>query len=174
MSEALYETDFYAWARGQAEALRARGGGGNALDYDNLAEEVDDLAARDRDACESQVENILAHLLKIEYLGGDAAGHWAGEIVGFRIALEKKLSPTLRVQLPGELERAYAYARRGLTGRLAKRGDHEAAARIPATNPYDWNDVTGRNEDWTPEPWPGETQDGARAGPLVELSPPEG
>jgi hypothetical protein len=153
VSETLYETDYYAWAQHQAEALKARGAGGNALDYDNLAEEVADLAARNREACESQIENILEHFLKIEFRGGPASGHWAGEIIGFRIALQRKLTPTLRAHLPAELDDRYSDVRRRLTGLWRKRGEQAVADRVPPVNPYTWNDLMGRGEDWTPEPY---------------------
>ncbi len=41
----LYDEDFVAWAEHQAEALRAaaRGGSNQALDWENLAEEIEDL-----------------------------------------------------------------------------------------------------------------------------------
>jgi Domain of unknown function DUF29 len=41
MTKATYDTDFYAWTRAQAEALRAKDW--PALDPDHLAEEVDSL-----------------------------------------------------------------------------------------------------------------------------------
>jgi hypothetical protein len=49
----LYEEDYFAWTRAQAEALRARGRGANALDYDHLAEELDALGNEQLAACES-------------------------------------------------------------------------------------------------------------------------
>ena len=62
--KSLYETDFYSWARAQADALRTREL--ENLDWVNLAEEVEDLANRNADALESQAERLIAHLLKIE------------------------------------------------------------------------------------------------------------
>jgi hypothetical protein len=38
----LYESDYYTWALGQARALRAHST--KALDWENLAEEVEGLA----------------------------------------------------------------------------------------------------------------------------------
>ena len=59
----LYERDYYSWARGQASALRGRKD--SKLDWENLAEEVEDLANRNADALESQNERLIGHLLKI-------------------------------------------------------------------------------------------------------------
>lgn len=59
----LYERDYYSWAIGQASALRDRKD--SKLDWENLAEEVEDLANRNADALESQSERLIGHLLKI-------------------------------------------------------------------------------------------------------------
>ena len=75
MADDLYDRDYFAWAQVQAEALRAHRSGENALDYDNLAEEVEDLGGSIRRACISQIANIIEHLLKIELLGGSASLH---------------------------------------------------------------------------------------------------
>src|SRR5438445_9291755 len=61
----LYEVDSYTWALRQACALRERRAA--ALDWDNLAEEVEDLAARHRDALKSSYEVLLEHLIKFAY-----------------------------------------------------------------------------------------------------------
>jgi hypothetical protein len=62
--KSLYESDFYSWARAQADALRTREP--ENLDWVNLAEEMEDLANRNADALESQAERLIAHLLKMD------------------------------------------------------------------------------------------------------------
>jgi hypothetical protein len=59
----LYERDYYSWAQGQARALRERRP--DQIDWENLAEEADDLARRTADALEGQCETLVEHLLKI-------------------------------------------------------------------------------------------------------------
>jgi hypothetical protein len=59
----LYERDYYLWAQEQACALRECRPG--QIDWENLAEEVDDLARRNADALEGQCETLIEHLLKI-------------------------------------------------------------------------------------------------------------
>jgi hypothetical protein len=61
----LYESDYYSWAVGQARALRDHQNGN--LDWENLADEVEDLANRNADALESQSERLIGHLLKIAF-----------------------------------------------------------------------------------------------------------
>ncbi|HEX5079652.1 MAG TPA: DUF29 family protein, partial [Geminicoccaceae bacterium] len=47
LERSLYQTDYYAWTRQQAAALRAMAAArvDSALDVENLAEEVESLAA---------------------------------------------------------------------------------------------------------------------------------
>jgi hypothetical protein len=60
-----YDTEFYAWTQAQAAALRDRKW--TALDVEHLAEEIESLGLRDRDAIESQLVRLLLHLLKLTY-----------------------------------------------------------------------------------------------------------
>lgn len=59
----LYERDYYSWAREQARLLRERRL--DQIDWENLAEEVEDLAGRHADALESHCETLIEHLLKL-------------------------------------------------------------------------------------------------------------
>lgn len=147
----LYEADPYAWALRQAEALRARGAGGNALDYDNLAEEADGLAISLRRGCESQVENIIEHMLKIELIGGPPTKHWAAEVVAFRVGLERGLTPSLRSSIEQGLTSLWPGLRRRLRARWRARGGLYAETELPADLPYTWDDILGRGDDWLPE-----------------------
>ncbi len=61
----LYERDYYSWAREQAHALREHRL--DQIDWQNLAEEVDDLADRHADALEGHCETLIEHLLKLAY-----------------------------------------------------------------------------------------------------------
>jgi hypothetical protein len=149
MADDLYHDDYYAWTKSQAEALRAREAGENALDYDNLAEELEDLGRSEARACESQVENILTHLLKIAYEGGPTAPHWAVEIMAFRRGLRRNLSPSLSARLPTGLADLYRDVRALMLARYAVEGRPVA---LPETCPYTWEDVLGRGTEWTPAP----------------------
>ncbi|HEY1260607.1 MAG TPA: DUF29 domain-containing protein [Stellaceae bacterium] len=65
----LYEEDFVAWSKQQAEALRAaaRTGSNQRLDWENLAEEVEDLGRSVRRGLRSQLTRIIHHLLKLQF-----------------------------------------------------------------------------------------------------------
>ena len=57
----LYDTDFYAWTQEQAALLWDQQA--QALDYANLAEEVESLGKSQQQALESHLEVVLTHLL---------------------------------------------------------------------------------------------------------------
>ena len=61
----LYECDFALWLDEQARALKERRAA--ALDWDNLAEEIEGLARSDRRALRSYLENVLLHMLEFAY-----------------------------------------------------------------------------------------------------------
>ena len=58
-------TDFYAWTREQANALRR--GASNEIDWDNLAEKIETVGRSERREVRSRLALILRHLLKWQY-----------------------------------------------------------------------------------------------------------
>jgi len=65
----LYEEDTAAWAEQQAAALRAaaRDGSNHPLDWEYLAEEIEDLGKSLRVALKSQISRIIQHHVKLMY-----------------------------------------------------------------------------------------------------------
>jgi len=87
----LYNEDFYAWTQQQAELLRRGPAAANRLDYDLIAEEIEDLGKSELHTCQSLCEHIIGHLLKIEYSGLDQpVRHWRREIAEWRLQLKEK------------------------------------------------------------------------------------
>ena len=144
----LYERDYLAWTEVQAAALRAGRGGENALDYDNLAEEIEDLGKSVVRACESQVENIIEHLLKIEFVGPlQTIPHWRKEIRGFRRELDKQLTPSIKNRIIPETAETFAYVVKALAdGELIASRD----AIFSLLQSYEWDRIV--DPDWYPSP----------------------
>jgi hypothetical protein len=128
----LYEQDLDAWAISQAAALRAAGqaaasGDGEtvdllrSLDWDNLAEEIEGLARKDRRELGSRVALIVEHLAKLEFSPsiGLRAG-WSETVLRERRQIELILrdSPSLRRLMPDfladEIDAAVQVAARSL------------------------------------------------------------
>jgi hypothetical protein len=71
-------------------------------------------------------------------------------IVDARQQLFDKLTPTLRREVEGTIEKLYGDARRRATLGLQRYGEAEAAKRLPGTCPYSWDEIC--QEDWYPDP----------------------
>ena len=69
MDRALYDDDFFAWTQEQAELLRQGSAASNGLDFDLIAEEIEDLGKSELHTVQSRCEDIIEHLLKLEYSG---------------------------------------------------------------------------------------------------------
>ena len=73
-TKTLYDEDFVAWSKQQAEALRAaaRGGSNQQLDWENLAEEIEDLGKSLRSAtAAAKSVRIIQHLVKLDAFAGE-------------------------------------------------------------------------------------------------------
>jgi hypothetical protein len=131
----LYERDFHAWCLEQAAHLRGRirPGASDALDYENLAEEIETLGRSNRHAIRSHLRNLLIHLLKWQFQPDKRTPSWERSIVNARDEIEYliKDSPSL-ASLPGELL-AEQYPR-ALADAAAETGMPESA--FPAACPY--------------------------------------
>jgi hypothetical protein len=141
-----YDTDFYTWTQAQAAALRAKDWA--ALDIDHLAEEVDDLGASVRKGLVSQLERLLAHLLKWRYdPATDPRRLWRLSILDARHEISKDLA-TNRTLLGFPAERladAYRYARR-----VAALETELPLVTFPDACPWTIDQVL--DEDFVPEP----------------------
>jgi hypothetical protein len=144
----LYDEDFYAWTREQAELLRRVRPGANGLDIEHIAEEIEDLGKSELHACQSLCEHIIEHLLKLEYSGLDEpTRHWRQEIVEWRLQLGRKLTRTLSAQI--DLNERYRYALRLL--RPFSDDMPGLMQRVPAECPYSLDQIlSSGEEDWFP------------------------
>lgn len=145
-----HDEDFHAWAMDQAERLRALAlsRSNEPIDWDLVAEEIEDMGRSERHGCESFLEQIIAHLLKIEHARDPAAiPHWTQEIGAFRIGLERKLTPSiaqhLRTTLPQRFERA-----RKIAINAQALSEPDLQDRLPRRCHYGFEQITG---DWLPE-----------------------
>jgi Domain of unknown function DUF29 len=113
----LYERDFYQWTQAQAEALRAeaarRGGGSNAVDWEQVAEEIEDMGKSDLRECFSRVETIIEHLFKLAWSSQETPrGGWRSTILRERNALELVMTPSLRPKVEQGLAQRHQRALR--------------------------------------------------------------
>ena len=144
----LYETDFVAWADAQARSLRrlraTRWNG--PLDLEHLAEEIEDLGRSQRHACESLLEQIIIHLLKLRCSTAETPrAHWANEIDLFRNELQRRLTPTIRQRLVADLDAHYQTAAR-LTARALAREEPATRPAVPNECPWSLDEVISSDD----------------------------
>ncbi len=97
----LYDEDFVAWSKQQADALRstARKGSNQELDWENLAEEIEDLSRRERQDLASRISTIVEHLIKLSHSPArEPRNGWRQTVRRSRVEIDRilKASPSLR------------------------------------------------------------------------------
>jgi hypothetical protein len=113
----LYDQDLYTWSLQQAAALRRAAPLGlnvpEPIDWENLAEEIEDLGKAEAEKLESAYRLLLWHLLKYRYQPEHRSGSWRATIVEQRRRIERVLrkNPGLKPQRADLFREAYADAR---------------------------------------------------------------
>ena len=146
----LYERDFCQWTAEQAVALRGAAARrlNLALDFENLAEEIESLGRSDRRALVSHLKRVIEHLLKLQYSPAQEPRPGWQESVDLHRQEARELlndSPSLGHHLESALQACYRDA-----ARLAMRGLAADAVDVtlPETCPYRLEDIL--SEDWWP------------------------
>ena len=106
-----YEDDFVAWLEDQAAHARRREI--EALDLENIAEELEGMARSDRREIRNRLTVLLTHLLKYEFQARRRSSGWLGAIGEQRdqIAIVIDDSPSLRAFPESILDQCYSAAR---------------------------------------------------------------
>lgn len=139
-----YEQDYARWCEEQAALLR--GGRVDALDRENLAEEIESLGRSQEDEIESRLAVLLAHLLKWRFQPEERSNSWKATIFEQRTRIARRLrqSPSLRDHPARVLHEEYAIARMNASGETGL-----ALQIFPTACPFGIEDVL--NADWLPE-----------------------
>jgi Domain of unknown function DUF29 len=107
-----YHQDFYAWAIYNAYMLKQ--GKLSEIDVENLIEELEGMAKRDRRTLLSRLAVLLAHLLKWQFEPQRRSKSWQRTLIEERKQVHQLLqdSPSLKHQLVESLADAYESALR--------------------------------------------------------------
>jgi hypothetical protein len=118
----LYERDYYAWILDQVRALRERRTG--EIDWENVAEEIEDLGKSEKRGFGSQIARLYEHLLKLAYararmLEENRRG-WELSVRSARRDIRKLLeeSPSLRAKIADLIGHAFQSGRDAALGSL--------------------------------------------------------
>ena len=159
----LYKDDVVAWAEQQAQALRdaARTNSNLPLDWENLAEEIEDLAKIYRSSLRSHLRRIIQHLVKLQHSPAvDPRRGWRQTVSLARLEVNDLLdeSPSLKRQLEPLIKKVMESAI-GLAISDMEHYDEidPLMARLISRRTYTMDQILG---DWFP-PDPGEPPRGA-------------
>lgn len=94
----LYKRDFHLWLTRTARAIEDRDL--DAMDWDNLLAEIEDMGASQKRALRSYTKRLVEHILKLQYWQEEKRNfnHWKAEVVNFRDEISQILkdSPSLK------------------------------------------------------------------------------
>ena len=107
-----YAADAYGWAMAQGRVLRERRV--DAVDWDNLAEEIESMGRSERRSLESNLMQIALHVIKWRMQAERRGMSWWLSIMNYRDAAVRDLrgNPSLKPELQGLLDDALTIARR--------------------------------------------------------------
>jgi predicted DNA-binding ribbon-helix-helix protein len=136
---AEYERDFYSWLMEQARHLREKRF--DALDRDNLAEEIESLGREQFNKLVSALRVLMLHMLKWDHQPSLHSRSWVLSIEEQRLEIADVLAdnPGLKPRIGEAVARAY---RRAHIEAAKETGLDETA--FPAACPYSFEDITSR------------------------------
>jgi len=146
----LYERDYYGWITQQVLALRARRI--EDIDFENVAEEIEDLGKSEKRSVQSHLETLMGHLLKLTYARALSrernARSWENTIELTRSRIHRLLdeNPSLHPALEELFSHAYKDARI-----VARRGLGFPREPLPEKPPWTLSQVL--DDSFLPKPY---------------------
>jgi Domain of unknown function DUF29 len=136
-SRALHETDLYTWALETARSLKEQRPAN--IDWESIAEELEDLGISQEGALQSHLRVLLAHLLGWAYEPKRRTKSWEVSIKNNRDEIREILdrSPGLRRKIPSASSSAYRKARRDAAGETERNED-----AFPPTLAWSYDQIT--------------------------------
>jgi Domain of unknown function DUF29 len=144
----LYAEDVETWAELQVVALRRlaamQGPWMNAIDWENVVEEIESLGSEQRRAVESLLVEVFAHVLKIaaepESL---SAEHWKAEVQNFSAQAQQTVKPAMRSRV--DMEKIWRRACKLASDSME--AFDRTLPNVPQSCPYSFDDVLDRDFD---------------------------
>ena len=140
----LYETDYLQWIETTIEHLR--NGDYDDIDWDNLIDEIEDMARSQRHKLKSNLVVVLLHLLKWQYQPEKRTGSWEASLLEHRRRIRDAIrdSPSLKPYLETILTESHISARK-----QAKAETGLSLETFPIDCPYDVSSIL--DDDFLPD-----------------------
>jgi len=134
-----YERDFYTWSLEQARLVRE--GRWNAVDRDNVAEEIESLGREQFNKLESALPVLMLQMLKWDHQPQVRSRSWVLSIKAQRAELGDIIAdnPGLKPRIGEAISRGYYRA-----SIEAARETGLEENEFPTTCPYAWDDIVSR------------------------------
>ncbi len=136
----LYEIDDHQWLLETINLLKQKNF--HELDLDNLIEELEYLARKDKAKVKSLLEQLIIHILLLEYWTNEYErnkNHWQCEVLAFRNQLEDRLTTNLRNYLLEEMNNIYQRALKQVQIKT------NYQVNFPAKSPYSFEKLLSEN-----------------------------
>jgi hypothetical protein len=148
-SPTSYDDDVYAWAYEQAALLRrlasARHQLPNALDIENLSEEIEGLARTDLREAESFMRLVLLHLLKIASAPASfPVDHWRAEVSVFQADFATLATRSILRKI--EADKVWRLALGQAAAQLTRDGE-AILPNLPEHSPFSPDDIAASSFD---------------------------
>ena len=132
-ADTLYEDDIVAWAQQQAQAIRelarSRPELSNTIDWENIAEEVDEVGQAPVKQVASLLRQFMLHLAKaLSDVGSSSLNRWRAETAVFQADARDRFTASMRGKL--DVDKLWCEALRAAAPSLA---DHGAAIAADLT-----------------------------------------
>lgn len=143
-SQTLYDTDYLQWIETTVKKLQSHDYAN--VDWENLIEEIADMARSERRSLKSNLIVILVHLLKWQFQREKRSGSWEGSIIEHRRRVKEALddSLSLRSYLESVFIECYTQA-----VKQAKAETGLLVESFPLVCPYQLPEVT--NDEFLPQ-----------------------
>lgn len=131
----MYETDLVLWSETQGQLLRqmAARGSNEAIDWENVAEEIETMGRSQAASVTNRMARVIEHLLKLQFSPATAPRRlWAESIRTQRLRIDSILgdSPSLRARLDEVMDRATKLGTAYAVEALLRHGEDSAIEPI--------------------------------------------
>jgi len=131
----VYDDDGYGWSVAQAALIRAKRF--DAIDWDNVAEEIESVGRGEQSGAESALRVLMAHILKWQHQPERRGRSWALSIAEQRLRYDDRMSENPSLQPRRDEMRRKAFRR----ARIEAAREMDVDLKTLPTTPPSWETI---------------------------------